>query len=1046
MAETLAIVSGVAGLLSLTITILDASLAYYSSAKDASTSMSNLLKELICMKAVLSSIQDSLVTNPKICSAYEAAPSSSKVSHLALDLVEFKILNKIRRGLEKEVQKEMEELHRYRELFATSLTVDILTLGASTRKEVKSMRKEQQEWQTKSSELKILEWLSSMTFDDKHADVEAKRQLGTAQWVLDSDAFAKWMEGASSNTIWCPGDPGVGKTITTSLVIDHLLSRQTAGDIGVAYIYCDYHNEINTTPIALLGSLTRQLIQNQHTGLPNELKMQYARSRDGLSTLTISEHIKLLRIVAARNSRSYIVIDALDELENRQNGTRRAMIGALQEIAADSVYVFVTSRPHLEDINLAFQFAERLDIVATRGDIERFLRAKISENSDLQELLEDDWELEERIIECVLGKAKQQFLLPALHIDRLADCTCVEEIRESLEDMATTLRETYDQAIERIRQQPNNRSALAFNVLKLISHCKRPLRVAELREALAIKPKIAKITPGSLRTSKKLLDVCIGLVSIEEKTDVIRLVHYTVYEYLQHSDLFKSAEFDIAQLCLTYLEFEALGVGPCVDPKAYQARLHANPFFEYAAKYLGHHAYAYAPSDFDNRLAQRVLQFFRHSENLSSAIQAQFITPRRTLPYDIKPFSEADGLWFAARFGLVNVIKLLLADGVKANTRNFDGVTALHEASSRGHTEVVRLLLLHGADINIPRGFVKHTHGPLPARVSACLIEERFVHRPEHIPFIRHMSTQPYQSRPSACAQAQNHPRVNSLALEADQEARLLKAAKKGDEDKALHNLVDGGNAKAQDNNGRTILQWAALNNLERLAKEALKYGCPVDTIDNCERAGTTPLLEVSRHPNGSVKILKLLLQWGADPNSRGSQWFGFRSPLHECALRGDREKTALLLEYGANSKMKDYIGQEPVDLALRMRDQALVTLLQEQDSQSTYQETALHIAASNGSKDIVRLLLSKGANIAATTINNEIPLHWAASAGHSNTLQLLLEAHQNFVGDLPGLEIPLHLAALRGHQTVVKILLARGVNINAISFSRRTALHAAAK
>jgi len=233
MAEVLGLVSGVAGLLSLTITILDGSLAYYASAKDASKSMSQLLKELISMKNVLSSIQDNVVTNPNISSAFKTTPSSSVVSHLALELVEYNfgkstpgvldecsqclnnILGKIQKGLrgdrgptilkrltwpftEKEVQKEVDRLQRYREILTTSLTMDILTIGVSTHREVKMIREEHREWHARISESKILEWLSPLNFQNKHLDISAKRQPGTADWVLESEIFLEWDEGRSS--------------------------------------------------------------------------------------------------------------------------------------------------------------------------------------------------------------------------------------------------------------------------------------------------------------------------------------------------------------------------------------------------------------------------------------------------------------------------------------------------------------------------------------------------------------------------------------------------------------------------------------------------------------------------------------------------------------------------------------------------------------------------------------------------------------------------------------------------------------------------------
>ncbi|KAF4625748.1 hypothetical protein G7Y89_g12415 [Cudoniella acicularis] len=392
MAEILGVVSSVAGLLSLTIQILDASLAYYTSAKEASKSMSQLLKELISIKGVLSNIQDIIVTNPSISTAYKTIPSSSVLSHLVLELAEHNFSNpspgildechQCLNGLLSTIQKGLNRNQKP--------TVLRRLTWPFTEKEVQKevFRKEYNEWHAKTSERKILEWLSPLTFEDKHSDIASKRQPGTAGWVLQSTSFRTWMEGKSSSdkTIWCPGDPRVGKTTTASLVIDYLLNIQQTDDIGVAYVYCDFHNEMNLTLNAILGSLTRQLVQNSNRHeFPNELRMEFVRSRDGLSTLKFEEHINLFRTIAAKIPSCYVIIDALDELENRQNSTRRALLAALREIEA-----------------------RKLDIVAREEDIERFLRAKISEDRELQELLEEDSNLEDRVIKTILAKANHQ--------------------------------------------------------------------------------------------------------------------------------------------------------------------------------------------------------------------------------------------------------------------------------------------------------------------------------------------------------------------------------------------------------------------------------------------------------------------------------------------------------------------------------------------------------------------------------------------------------------------------------------------------------------
>ncbi len=58
-------------------------------------------------------------------------------------------------------------------------------------------------------------------------------------------------------------------------------------------------------------------------------------------------------------------------------------------------------------------------------------------------------------------------------------------------------------------------------------------------------------------------------------------------------------------------------------------------------------------------------------------------------------------LWGAASTGKLQKVEALIDKGLDVNKRDLSGGTALIHASLGGHTEVVRLLLRHGAKVNI---------------------------------------------------------------------------------------------------------------------------------------------------------------------------------------------------------------------------------------------------------------------------------------------------------------------------------------------------------
>src|SRR5579871_370780 len=92
---------------------------------------------------------------------------------------------------------------------------------------------------------------------------------------------------------------------------------------------------------------------------------------------------------------------------------------------------------------------------------------------------------------------------------------------------------------------------------------------------------------------------------------------------------------------------------------------------------------------------------------------------------------------------------------------------------------------------------------------------------------------------------------------------------------------------------------------------------------------------------------------------------------------------------------------------------------------------TPLHAAARNGRLEIVRYLISMGADVNARRKDGDTALLESAYQGHLAVSNLLIESGANV--NLPGVGAsPLHWAAERGHLDVVRLLLDRGADIAA--------------
>jgi ankyrin repeat protein len=113
-------------------------------------------------------------------------------------------------------------------------------------------------------------------------------------------------------------------------------------------------------------------------------------------------------------------------------------------------------------------------------------------------------------------------------------------------------------------------------------------------------------------------------------------------------------------------------------------------------------------------------------------------------------------------------------------------------------------------------------------------------------------------------------------------------------------------------------------------------------------------------------------------------------------------------------------------------------------------QETALHYVARTGNLDFTEWLLSRGADVNATDVQEYTPLHWSALRGHHEITKRLLDRNADPNARGGGGEMsrsfkmrqtPFHYAAARGPLESVQLMIASGGDVNARDFKDETPL-----
>ncbi|XP_048869208.1 caskin-2-like isoform X2 [Brienomyrus brachyistius] len=203
-------------------------------------------------------------------------------------------------------------------------------------------------------------------------------------------------------------------------------------------------------------------------------------------------------------------------------------------------------------------------------------------------------------------------------------------------------------------------------------------------------------------------------------------------------------------------------------------------------------------------------------------------------------------------------------------------------------------------------------------------------------------------------------------------------------------------NVNYQDSDGFSALHHAALTGTIDLMSLLLEAQATVDIKDS---NGMRPLHYAAWQ--GKADSVLMLLRSGASVN--GASLDG-QIPLHLAAQYGHYEVSEMLLQHQSNSCLVNKVKKTPLDLACEFGRLKVTQLLlnsnmigallegERKDGSESSANTPLHLAARNGHKDIIRMLLKAGIDINRTT-KAGTALHEAALYGKTEVVRLLLDA-----------------------------------------------------
>ncbi|KAF7128361.1 hypothetical protein CNMCM5793_003091 [Aspergillus hiratsukae] len=324
-------------------------------------------------------------------------------------------------------------------------------------------------------------------------------------------------------------------------------------------------------------------------------------------------------------------------------------------------------------------------------------------------------------------------------------------------------------------------------------------------------------------------------------------------------------------------------------------------------------------------------------------------------------------LHVASKFGRADVV-LHLMPACQVNLQDEEGYTALHHAASKGHGDVVAMLLASGM-----------TRADVPSKTRVTPLWLAASHG--HLDVLQILAQR----------QANIEAKESVTRL-----TPLHKAAGHGHH-AVVELLIDrGAKLESKDAGGRTALSWAIRNGHPDTVQLLLEKGADPDCKD-----ATKEQLLVWAARRGHAAITGLL---AANPKTdlNATDKNGL-TPLLWAARTEQLVIAKILLERGADLEVRDESSRTPLIWAVFNRDEGLARLLLEKgaviEAEDKYERTAFFWAVENSHEEMVKLLLDWSGDHAKKERFIDSILSWAAQTTTDG--EMILPVGRDRVGEM---------------------------------------------
>lgn len=991
-------------------------------------------------------------------------------------------------------QEILQDLHKDSKMLDKLYVLDseLLSIGKSLEVEQRKSKEQQEKKAVEKEYQTQLNWLWSGTpaapqlpGQQQKGNLD-RRQAGTCRWIFETEEYQVWSGQNSSSFLWISGEPGMGKSILVSSVIDFLeeelsLDKDTS---LLVYFFCKTGNEATQRGLKIFLHLIAQLFDK--VDLKDTVRVERCidiskdvKSKSKSSTQSDSSHLTMKALqplfedlVRAIEKKVFVVVDAIDECAD-DHESQDSLLGALRRAAEanSDIRVLVSSRPN-DDIIRALGGTPNIQVTKTQtiSDVRAYLDGALCEIKRLKQ--------HQRVRACnvIASKSDGMFRYANLAIDSLKQVSALRTPFDKLmEELPKGMEGFYQQKVRALDAERRDLLVIALR-WRICGEGKiRASEIADDFENIYGLEEDADETDSMASNSRDTyMDSAAQIMDSSSTNDFERAVQ-TSESRESITELKKIGREFLKFLDDDVVELQHESVRDFVKQEAKDMLRKRTVLCIECMKRLSQDStFKAAPKHGHLLMAERILRNLN-----SSTFQKQYIL----IP---DGFNEAKSEGVEAQdFAQQGIVQEPYgdqrSDQLDSDEKDVpdegevkeEAEPAANEAPAEGEldndnatdagTEVDAIDTTDYEPREELRYELTHWGYHLREAEQAWREEERSSDQWDKL----YQEVESFMSKDSTAFKHWQKKVFHWRTLKTFDHPLHI-AARYGILGLMHRYLEQGVDVNMLNENGDTPIHLVSLGQGRFVGLEILlNAGADIHIRDVWQ--ATPLLLLVLQNMNGVLEGVQLLLKHGADPGVPDGEgrtclhWATSNRRLDICELllghpgldvnaRDKYGETALhwalqwsdtpqalvelLLDKGANVNEQDNDSQAPLYEACMVGNKSAAEILlahgaDVNDGEDVYGYTALHAAVSAKNLELVKLLVEKDADILVKNKQGRDPLAMAASEGETEILRFLIDtlkargSDMHFLAD-PDIEghTSLHRSAAKGYTEVVKLLL----------------------